>query len=194
MLPLHPVDAPIATVRTDPAPGFDPLVNDSILSGYNIKVEVGEHKNINKNPVAEKGVQELEREILQADPSGDPISTVTLAAAVSRLNTRIRNRGLSSYEMWFRREQHTNSQITTPNDAELIQAQHELRIKSHSVEKKKSNRKISSTSSLKPGDIVYLRTEGNKTQARGRYVIISIVRIASFVSSQIRSSGKRRIK
>ena len=174
MLPLHPVDAPIATVRTDPAPGFDPLVNDSILSGYNIKVEVGEHKNINKNPVAEKGVQELEREILQADPSGDPISTVTLAAAVSRLNTRIRNRGLSSYEMWFRREQHTNSQITTPNDAELIQAQHELRIKSHSVDKKKSNRKIPSTSSLKPGDIVYLRTEGNKTQARGRYVIISI--------------------
>ena len=173
MLPLHPVDAPTATVRTDPAPGFNPLVNDSALLNYNIKIETGDHKNINKNPVAEKAVQELEREILQCDPSGDPVSASTLAAAVSRLNTRIRNRGLSAYEMWFRREQHTNTCLTSHIDADLIKAQHELRLKSHSVDKTKHGRKPPSPPALKSGDLVYLRTEGNKSQARGRYVVIS---------------------
>ena len=63
LFPLHPIDAPTATIRTDPAPGFTTLRNDSILTSYNIK-----HKNINKNPIAEKAVEVVVKEILQHDP------------------------------------------------------------------------------------------------------------------------------
>ena len=156
------------------SPGFNHwIVTDSALLGYDIKIETGNHKNINKNPVAEKAVQELEREILQCDPSGDPISATTLASAVSRLNTRIRNRGLSAYEMWFRREQHTNTYLTSPVDTDLIKAQHELRLKSHSIDKNKHGGKPPSPPALKSGDLVYLRTKGNKSQARRRYIVVS---------------------
>ena len=123
ILPLHPVNAPAATVRTDPAPGFQALARDHSLIEFNISLDLGQSKNINKNPIAEKAVQELEKEILQQDPSGDPISSVSLACAVSRLNTRIRNRGSPAHEMWFQREQFTNIQFYTPDD-HLITSQH----------------------------------------------------------------------
>ena len=110
ILPLHPVNAPAATVRTDPAPGFQALARDHSLIEFNISLDLGQSKNINKNPIAERAVQELEEEILQQDPFGDPISSVLFACAVSRLNTRIRNRGLSAHEMWFQHEQFTNIQ------------------------------------------------------------------------------------
>ena len=86
ILPLHAVNA--ATARTDPAPGFQAITRDHSFIEFNISFDLGQSKNINKNPIAEKAVQELEKEILQQDPSGDPISSVSLACAVSRLNTR----------------------------------------------------------------------------------------------------------
>ena len=50
--------------------------------------------------MAEKAVQELKAEILRQDPSGNPVSPLNLALAVSCLNSRIQGRGLSAYEMW----------------------------------------------------------------------------------------------
>ena len=76
--------------------------------------------------------------------------------------------------MWFRREQHTNSCINAPNDVDLINSQHENRLKSHSYDKNKHGRKPPPTPTLNTGDIVYLRTEGNKSQARNRYLVVSI--------------------
>ena len=46
------------------APEFVPLVDDSLLREHHICVEIGRVKNINKNPVAEKAIQELEGEIV----------------------------------------------------------------------------------------------------------------------------------
>ena len=60
---LNPLDGPCAIIRTDPAPGFVVLANDDILRSHRLSLEVGRHKNINKNPVAEKAIQELENEI-----------------------------------------------------------------------------------------------------------------------------------
>ena len=111
ILPLHPSIAPEASIRVDPAPGFLPLAADESLKKYNFTVDVGERKNVNKNPVAEKAVQELEQELLRQDPSGEPVTEVVLAVAVSTLNSRIRNRGLSSHEMWIQREQSSNVQV-----------------------------------------------------------------------------------
>ena len=45
---LCPLDGPFAVVRTDPAPGFQALVNDELLRRHRITIEVGRFKNKNK--------------------------------------------------------------------------------------------------------------------------------------------------
>ena len=189
ILPLHPIESPLATIRTDPAPGFNSVSQDSSLNELNIQIEIGEAKNVNKNPVAEKAIQELQKEILRQDPSGNPISQVLLASAVSVLNTRIRNRGLSAHEMWFRREQFNNNQLNT-SDEQLIKVQHENRLNSH-FNTSKLSQKLSSEIPIKEGNIIYLRTEGNKTKARRRYIVVSILNefcyVRAFSHNQLRS-------
>ena len=97
------MDGPPAVIRTDPAPGFKALVDDPLLKKHRITIELGQAKNPNKNPVAERAVQELETELLRQEPLGGAVSPLTLAVATSALNSRIRSRGLSSREMWTQR-------------------------------------------------------------------------------------------
>ena len=122
---MRPLDGPIAVVRTDPAPGFKALINDELLHKHRITLELGHAKNVNKNPVAEKAVQEIEQELLRLDPLGGPVSTTTLAVVTATVNARIRTRGLSAREMWTQRDQFTNSQLPF-QDHDLIDKQHEL--------------------------------------------------------------------
>ena len=68
------------TVRLDPAPGNQTLAletdetdmddtsvstlqNDSVLSKYGIKIELGRVHNVNKNPIAENAVKEYNKEV-----------------------------------------------------------------------------------------------------------------------------------
>ena len=37
---LHPLDGPLAVVRTDAAPGFVALVDDSLLKQHHICIEI----------------------------------------------------------------------------------------------------------------------------------------------------------
>ena len=62
-LELRPMDGPPAVIRTDPAPGFKALVDNPLLKKHRITIELGQAKNPNKNPVAERAVQELETEL-----------------------------------------------------------------------------------------------------------------------------------
>ena len=105
-------DGPQATVCVDPASGFQALKSDEILEKYGIVIDIGSPKNKNKNPVAEKTVQELELELLKQDPSGSPVDQAALAIVTARLNLRIRSRGLSALEMFTQRNQFSNTQIT----------------------------------------------------------------------------------
>ena len=68
-------------------------------------INLGRSHNINKNPVAEKANQELEKELLKVDPTGNPVTAVNLLQAVCLLNSRIRSCGLSSREMFLGRDQ-----------------------------------------------------------------------------------------
>ncbi len=110
-LPLCPLDGPLAIVRTDPVPGFCSLAEDSVLLSHRIRIETGQPKNVNKNPVAERAVQELQEEFVRQDPRRGPTSALALAIATARLNTKVRSSGLSSCEMLFQRDQFTSSQL-----------------------------------------------------------------------------------
>ncbi|CAC5371066.1 unnamed protein product [Mytilus coruscus] len=103
LIPLKPLNGPSVVVRVDPAPGFRPLCDDSYLKKLNISIEIGRVKNQNKNPVADKAIAELEDELLREERDNSPLSVNTLVIATTRLNSRLRQRGLSSRELWTQR-------------------------------------------------------------------------------------------
>lgn len=193
---LRPLDGPFTIVRTDPAPGFSALVNDEMLSRNRIQIEIGRAKNVNKNPVAEKAIQEVQDEILRQDPGTRSVSPLALSLAVARLNSRIRNRGLSSREMWTQRDQFTNFQIPL-SDQNLILQQHELRTANHaySERSKAPTGTRSETQCLEIGDLVYLYNDRNKSSARDRYLVVSVeypwCNIRKFTGNQFRSTSYR---
>ena len=193
---LLPLDGPLAVIRTDPAPGFAALRNDPLLSQHRITVEVGRAKNANKNPVAERAVQELEEEILRKEPGCRYVTPLSLAIATATLNSRIRGRGLSAREMWLQRDQFTNTQIPV-DDMTLILKQHEARMSNHAYsEAAKSPRGVLPCApNLSVGDLVYLYDDRNKSSARSRYLVVSLegewCNIRKFVGSQLRKTSYR---
>ena len=82
-LELHPLDGPNAVIRVDPATGFTALKNDAQLKQLHISLEIGRVKNVNKNPVAEKAISELQNELLRQQPGGGSVSHLELATAVA---------------------------------------------------------------------------------------------------------------
>ena len=86
---LHPLGGPQAVIRVDPAPGFISLKNSKALQHLGISVKVGDVRNTNKNPVAERAMLKLEEELLCQEPSGGPVTELSLAIATARLNSRL---------------------------------------------------------------------------------------------------------
>lgn len=195
---LRPLDGPPAVIRTDPAPGFVSLVHDAILKQHRICLEVGRVKNRNKNPVAEKAIQELEDELLRlhSHEPGAYVSPRMLAVATANLNARIRSRGLSAREMWSQRDQFTNQQIPV-SDQELIMKQHNQRTSNHhhSALSKTPKGRQPPESQVHVGDLVYLFSDRDKTKARQRYLVVSIdgnwCNINKFTGNQLRSTSYR---
>lgn len=191
---LRPIDGPSAVVRVDPAPGFIALVDDPTLQRLGISIEIGRIKNANKNPVAEKAVAEVEDEILRQEPGGGTVSPLLLAVATSRLNSRIRSRGLSAREMWFQRDQFTNAQLPIA-DRILITEQQQSRERNHphSELAKAPRGREASTHTIHVGDLVYITSDRNKSSARDRYLVTSVEDrwcfIRKFSGHQLRASS-----
>ena len=193
---LRPLDGPFAVIRTDPAPCFQALTNDQLLKSHRLTIEIGRTKNINKNPVAEKAVQELQDEILRHDPGNRTVSSLSLTSAVASLNSRIRSNGLSSREMLLQRDQFTNSQIPI-SDRDVIIDKHLRREQNHDYSEKSKAPKGSTVKSpaLDVGDLVYLYSDRNKTRARDRYLVVSTeptwCNIRKFTGNQLRNMSYR---
>ena len=107
-----------STIRIDNAPGFTALKDDKILQSHGIYLDFGDIKNINKNPVVKKGIQEIEAELLRRDPSGNSVTPVELSVVIESLNPCLRNRGLSAKEILLQRDKNTGEKFTF-NDKEL---------------------------------------------------------------------------
>ena len=171
------------TVRIDPAPAHRSFHFGSSLKSQNIHIEIGDSLNQNKNPIAEKAVRELIRELLILQPEGNSVNQRILSQAVANLNSRIRYSGLSAYELFTHKEQSTGFRLNI-NDLDIIKKQHENRIRNHPYsEVSKSNGKPPFPKpNISVGSLVYLHKEGSKLHARPRYIVISI------------SNGKCQIK
>ena len=197
ILPLHSVNGPPCTVRVDPAPGFQSLHKSQPLKKYGISIELGRFKNLNKNPVAEKAVQELEDELLRIDPTGGPITEAQLSVALSCLNARIRLHGLSASEVFIRRNQYTAEELNN-NEKDIISAQHTSRSDNHAPSHKtqqpdSSTRCRTYKQLISPleGSIVYLKNDRSKMYARPMYMITKRegdqLHLKKFVNNQLRN-------
>ena len=193
---LRPLDGPNAVIWCDPAPAFRALVNDQVLLQHKISLEIGRVKNQNKNPVAEKAIQELEHELQRLQPEVGPVSPRTLFVVTAHLNSRIRGHGLSSREMWTQRDQSTNSQIPLTDQA-LIRELHLQRLVNHphSETSKAPRSDLRSSPSITVGDLVYLYFHRNKCQSRDRYLVVLVdgewCNVRKFVGSQLRNVSYR---
>ena len=161
-------------IRIDCAPGLVPLADDPVLTKQGITLDIGRVKNKNKNPVAERAIQELEREILKVAPEGGQLSCLTLALATAHLNFRVRSSGLSAREVWTQRDQMTGEQLPFV-DRTLISQQQAARQQNHphSAQSKARKRPPPLPHKYSTGDLVYLKCDGDKSHARDRYMVVS---------------------
>ena len=181
------------TVRVDPAPGFCALATDPILLSHGITLEIGRVKNPNKNPVAERAIEELGLELLNLSPEGGPVSDVTLALATANTNSRIRRDGLSAQEVWTQRDQLTGEQLPIV-DRQLILSQNYSRQQNHapSAKSKARGRTNLPTAAVSVGDLVFLKGDRDKLKAREKYLVVGVredlsCALRKFSTSQFRS-------
>ena len=97
-----------AIIRIDATPGFQLLKNDNFGFGR-IKIK-------NSNATVDKGIQELENELIRIEREGKPLTPLALEQALTSLNTLIRSRGLSSKEIIHRHEQSSWQEIDVKDD------------------------------------------------------------------------------
>ena len=188
---LIPLERPQVTIRVDAGSGLTSrltsLADDSLLKHHRIFHECGRIKNHNKNPVAEKAVQELEQELIRLDPTA-----VTLALAIVSLNKPIWGWGLSAWEIWFQRDMFMNEQVPV-NDLSIIDQQHASWSKKHPFSEASKTPKGHPplTPLIAKGDLVYLRRDVDKHRARDRYIVTSTdgpwYDIKKFTGSQLRN-------
>jgi hypothetical protein len=98
-------------VRVDGATALHSLIADRDLQRENITLEPGRLKNRNKNPIAEKGIQELEDELKREYLDGGPVTDSTLALVTATLNMRLCSRGLSAKEIVYQRDNIAGEQL-----------------------------------------------------------------------------------
>ena len=189
---MIPLDGPLAVIRTDPAPGFKALQNDPVLKKHRLQLDLGRIKAPNKNPVAERAVQELENEILRTEP-GSVVTPLSLNNVVCQLNARIRTDGLSAREVYTQRDQFSNDQIPV-NDRDIITDKHLRSITNnkHSEQSKAKGAVSLPNAQVKVGDLVYIYTDRNKHSARNRYLVTSIddewCHIRKFIGNTLRAN------
>ena len=198
---LHRFRSPLghhATVRTDPASSLRSLATDKCLRSSNISIELGDEKNVNKNPISEKGIEELRSEIVKLQPQGGKISPLVLSQAVSNLNSRIRQNKLSAYEVWTARDMSTGA-VLKLNDTELIKNKVKQRMKDHAPSAKYKARGHTQTPPItcKRGDIVYLIVDRDKSRSRDKYLVVDVNKdyatVQKFTGLQFRAR-KYRVK
>lgn len=185
-----------AIIRTDPASGLRSLLNDDRLKSHNMSVELGDEKNINKNPIAEKAIEELRAELVRLQPLGGKITPLMLSHAVSNMNSRIRHNKLSAYEIWTRREMSTGEALKL-DDSELIKEKVSQRVQHHTPSSKykargNTNVKIAT---CKKGDIVYLFSDREKSKSRDKYLVVEVdenyAHVQKFTGNQFRARRYR---
>lgn len=182
---------PKVTIRTDPASSLRSLVNDKYLMQQNLSIELGEPKNKNKNPIAERAVEELHAEIVRLKPLGGRITATVLAQAVSNLNNKVRQSNLTAREVWTQRDMISGTQLTI-KDEDLINLKYSQRCGQHeaSAKYKARGKTEAELPKVEVGQLVYLYSDRSKLRSREKYIVTKSsqesLSVQKFAGSQFR--------
>ena len=166
---ITPIRSPDSvTIRTDNATGFQSIAKaDPYLEKLDICLELSDPNNKNGNACIDKGIQELQQELLRIIPHDGLINNTNLALAVKRLNSKIRRQGsLSADEIMFSRDRIAGKNLNL-NDTQLAQDQLTTRRKNN----KENSQTAKKEDNLKPGDIIHQKEHKNKNKVRETYLV-----------------------
>ena len=172
-----------------------------MLRKLNIEIITGDSKNVNKNPVAERAVREVEDEILKIQSADKEITVSLLAQATMAVNNKIRYIGYSANELLTNTNALTGQKLKL-EDEDLSNHQFESRQKVHdsSARAKSTFRGAKLINPIvKRGDLVMIKSDKSKHEARKMYVVIDIDEerraavVQKIVNDQIRNK-KYRVK
>ena len=154
----------------DSASAFSSLAKDCVLNSLNISLEIGRIKNKNKNPIAEKAIQELEKELKRSYPEGGPVTPPQLALVTATVK-----RGLAAKEILFQHDSYTSDQLNI-SDKALADAQFANRQANHlySDRSKAPNAQPATKANVKVGDLVFVKQDGNKHTTREKYLVTAL--------------------
>ena len=164
-------------VRTDRAPALQSLANkpDPQLADNGIVVVLGEHANPNSNCSVDKTIRELEDEIKKLHPDGGKLTPGTLSLAITTLNDRVRGHGLSASQLHFSRDHLTgkNLPIRDSKFKEVREARRENHNPVAAKAKAPAGAKPTPAAVIKPGEIVFIKGEGDKHSSRDPLLVTS---------------------
>ena len=190
-----------AQIRTDNQTGLKALVNDKILNKINVEIIPGDVKNINKNPVAERAIREIEDEILKIQTEDKQITQAVLAQATMAVNNKIRYTGYTANELYTNTNNFTGQKLNV-QDRELSNLQFSNRQKSHESSAK-SKSTVRGSKLINPivdkGDLIMIKSDKSKHEARKVYLVVEVdsenkvVIVQKFVNNQVRNK-KYKVK
>ena len=165
-----------AKVRVDAAPGFKSLAasqeHDTVMKQLNLKIEIGDSLNRNKNPVGEAAIAEVKRELLALAAPEAPIDQALLSLAVRNLNNRVRSDNKTAAERLFKRDTLTNNPIQV-DDSSLRSELATRRKAQH--ETNKNNAQGGEEIKFSKGDLVMMRTMTRLDKPRDLYIVDDIL-------------------
>ena len=162
------------SVRVDQASAFQSLVKSKsdMLESNGIRLDMAEDFNKNSNCTVDKKIQELEEEFKRLAPEGEKISVGQMAQAITMLNSRVRNQGLTAAEIHFSRDPVRGENLNL-DDKQIMEekvgkraANHE-----HSAKSKAGGGGPCTKPDCKPGDIVFVKRHGSKHEARSPFLV-----------------------
>ena len=140
---------------------------NSLLKRLNIEIDLGRHNNKNKNPISDNACREFHKEVLRLKPEGTMLTDSERAIVTANMNQRIRQLGLSSKEICFRRDLISNEEKIF-DDSALV----------HDILQKRENRHNHPEDSQAPliqiGHNVFLKNGKNKLKARELYKVTDV--------------------
>ena len=167
----------LSNVRVDQAPGFKKLkLNKTTdLAEIGIILELGEAKNKNSLALVDRKMQELQNELKKIAPSNNTINVKILAHATAIVNERVRGSGFSSKELLFSRDQVSQENLAL-DDEEIAKKKMDQRLVDNqfSSKSKASVQKQSKRANAKPGQLVFLKDDGDKLSRRELYLVLDI--------------------
>ena len=123
--------------------------------------------------MADKGILELTSELIRFCLEGGAVNESDLAYVTNVLNSRIRSRGLSAWEICFQRDSDSLEQLDF-SDGDLANAQVTKRLDDQGAAHKTGSRNTAKAADIHPGSLVFIKEDGDKTRGRERYLVVKV--------------------